>query len=88
MPERPEDSRPRPTGLVLVAPASPRRAQPVVGPRAGAAFLSQLIAERMHLPPQRERRRETAEYATDSYASTARESVRRLPPGYRRTLIA
>ena len=56
--------------------------------RARAAFVSQLIAERLHLPPQRERRRESAATAVDSYAHTAEGAVRRLPPGYRKSLLA
>jgi hypothetical protein len=57
-------------------------------PRAGAAFISQLIAERQHLPPQRERRRAPMAEAVSSYGHTAEQSVRRLPPGYRTTLLA
>ncbi|MDR3474879.1 MAG: hypothetical protein P4M09_24780 [Devosia sp.] len=64
------------------------RAPGPVAQRARAAFLSQLIAERLHLPPQRARRRATAELAVSSYASAAAEAVRRLPPGYRKTLLA
>lgn len=56
--------------------------------RARAAFISQLIAERLHLPPQRERRRETAATAIGSYAHTAEGAVRRLPPGFRKSLLA
>ena len=54
---------------------------------AGAEFISQLIAERDHLPPQRARRRASVEVAVTSYDATAAQTVRRLPPGYRRTLV-
>lgn len=52
-----------------------------------AEFLSQLIAERDHLPPQRERRRAPVDFALDTYDSTTRHAVRRMPPGYRKTLV-
>ncbi|HTJ56738.1 MAG TPA: hypothetical protein VL418_04130 [Devosiaceae bacterium] len=53
---------------------------------AGAAFVSQLIAERQHLPPQRERRRAPLATALCSYEATERQTIRRLPPGYRKSL--
>jgi|GEM_PF-7062003 len=56
--------------------------------RPAAAFLSQLIAERMHLPPQRERRRETAVVAASCYAEAAAHAIRRLPPGFRKSVSA
>lgn len=67
------DRRPRPTLLRL----SPR-----------AAFLSQLIAERQHLAPQRQRRQLPPLQAVDAYAAGAGIAVRRLPAGYRRTVVA
>lgn len=54
--------------------------------RPGAAFLCQLIAERQHLPPQRLRRRAPPAVATGAYLATAEHAVRRLPPGYRKSL--
>jgi hypothetical protein len=57
-------------------------------PRAGAAFISQLIAERQHLPPQRERRRAPMAEAVSCYGHVADQSVRRMPPGYRKTVLA
>jgi hypothetical protein len=55
-------------------------------PRVGAAFLSQLIAEREQLPPQRARRRATMATAVGSYDAAATIAQRRIPPGYRKTL--
>ncbi len=56
-------------------------------PGPSADFISQLIAERNHLPPQRQRRRATMSDALDAYDSTAAQAVGRLPPGYRTTLL-
>jgi len=53
-----------------------------------ANFLSQLIAARAHLPPQRERRRATPQGAVGAYAAGARIAVRRMPAGYRTTIVA
>jgi hypothetical protein len=52
-----------------------------------AAFISQLIAERQHLPIQRQRRRSTVDVALDAYGATERNAVLRMPPGYRKTLV-
>lgn len=57
-------------------------------PASGAPFLSQLIAERDHLPPQRERRRAPMATALLSYRETAVRTPPRLPPGYRKSLVA
>jgi len=56
------------------------------GAPAGAAFISQLIAEREHLPPQRERRRAPVATALDRYEATEQQVVPRMPPGYRKSL--
>ncbi len=53
-----------------------------------ADFLSQLIAEREHLPPQRTQRLVAPGAAVDAYRRGARIAVRRLPAGYRRTVLA
>jgi len=53
-----------------------------------ATFLSQLIAERDHLPPQRARRRAPVATALLSYHGTAILTPPRLPPGYRKSLMA
>jgi hypothetical protein len=53
-----------------------------------AAFVSQLLAERQHLQPQRSKRRSTPLEASAAYATGKTISVRRLPAGYRRTIVA
>ena len=53
-----------------------------------AAFVSQLIAARAHLPVQRERRRETPQGAVGAYASGAKVAIKRMPMGYRTTVVA
>lgn len=53
-----------------------------------AAFVSQLIAARAHLPPQRARRIGTNEGAVGAYGQTARLTQRRMPQGYRKTVVA
>ena len=52
-----------------------------------AAFVSQLLAERNRLTPQRSRRRGSVEGALGAYAESARMGVRRLPQGYRTTVV-
>ena len=56
--------------------------------QTGAAFISQLLAARANLPPQRLRRRGTAEGAIGAYASGANVAVKRMPVGYRKTVVA
>jgi hypothetical protein len=53
-----------------------------------APFVSQLLAERGNLPPQRARRRTTAEGAIGAYASGAKIAVKRMPVGYRTSIVA
>ena len=50
-------------------------------------FISQLIAEHQRLPPQRARYQVPLAQAVDAYASAARITIRRLPAGYRKTLV-
>lgn len=50
-------------------------------PRAG--FISQLIAERDHLPIQRAKRQAPIADALQTYDAGGHLSDRRLPPGYR-----
>jgi hypothetical protein len=52
-----------------------------------ADFVSQLIAERQHLPPQRARRRAAMGEALAAYDSGAHIADRRIPPGYRKTIV-
>ncbi|HTM77400.1 MAG TPA: hypothetical protein VL133_07205 [Devosia sp.] len=53
-----------------------------------AAFVSQLLAARENLPSQRQRRRNTVEGALGAYSAGARISVKRMPQGYRTTVVA
>lgn len=52
------------------------------------AFISQLIAERYHLAPQRQRRRAPLDVALDCYETAEQQATRRMPPGYRTSLSA
>lgn len=56
--------------------------------RPHATFISQLIAEHQHLPPQRARRRAPPAVAALAYLEAAEQAVRRLPPGYRKHIDA
>ena len=73
-------------GLPMVITAAPPR--PSLE-RSGttAAFLSQLLAERNRLAPQRARRRGSVDGALGAYAQSASMAVRRLPQGYRKTVV-
>lgn len=53
-----------------------------------AAFVSQLIAAREHLPVQRERRTASVDRAVGAYRQGAGITVRRMPEGYRKTVVA
>ncbi len=74
-------------GLPMVLAASPTRPG-FYRSTPRAAFLSQLIAERHHLAPQRARRRAPVAQAVDAYATGGKATVLRLPAGYRKTVIA
>lgn len=76
------------TGRSLVALSAGIGGRPLLA-RAdtGASFISQLIAERQHLPPQRQRRRASVDTAVDAYRSGAAMGIARLPQGYRKTKI-
>jgi len=56
-------------------------------PLAQSDFISQLIAERQHLPPQRERRRAPVVEAVNAYDRGSRIAARRMPAGYRKTIV-
>ena len=67
----------------------------IAGPRPSlrrnettAAFVSQLLAARENLPPQRRHRRGTVEGALGAYRAGASIGVKRMPQGYRRTIVA
>jgi len=58
-----------------------------VSPPAQSDFVSQLIAERQHLPPQRDRRGAPVVEAVSAYDKGARIATRRMPAGYRKTIV-
>ncbi len=70
-----------------VVQEAPRERLMLVHPPAHADFVSQLIAARQHLPSQRERRRAPLGQAVDAYANGSKISVKRMPAGYRKTII-
>ena len=73
----------------LPVPVAPAAARPSLAASAPtAAFLSQLIAARDRLPPQRERRRASVDRAVGAYAQGAVMAVRRMPEGFRKTVVA
>ncbi|MBF0679084.1 MAG: hypothetical protein IR164_09120 [Devosia sp.] len=53
-----------------------------------AAFVSQLLAERDRLPPQRERRTASLDRALGAYAQGGRITQRRMPQGFRKMVMA
>lgn len=70
-----------------VVEETPRERLMLVQTPAHADFLSQLIAARQHLPAQRERRRAPVHQAVDAYANGGKITVRRMPAGYRKTIV-
>jgi hypothetical protein len=67
----------------------PRVASPVrPRPALDSGFISQLIAERDHLPSQRLRRRAPVGTAIAAYHQGERRDLRRLPHGFFRTAEA
>lgn len=76
----------RPAGLpMLTAPAAARPL--LIRGGTDAAFASQLLAAREHLAPQCARRRTTPEGAVGAYARGARVAVKRMPLGYRTSIV-
>ncbi len=74
-------------GLPMVlCPATQRPSLVRSAPKA--AFLSQLIAERQHLAAQRALRRAPITQAVDAYRIGSTVAVRRMPAGYRKTVLA
>lgn len=71
---------------VLVGAARPRPS--LQRNQTAAGFVSQLLAERDNLPPQRSRRRGSAEGAIGAYADGAKVAVKRMPMGYRTSIVA
>jgi hypothetical protein len=78
-----DESAHAPRQLTLAGPVS----RPPNRTAANASFLSQLIAERQHLAPQRARRRAGLAEAVHAYSSGKAMAVRRLPQGYRKSLL-
>ncbi|MGB3337763.1 MAG: hypothetical protein WBA73_11335 [Devosia sp.] len=77
----------KPAGLPVLI-GSPRPRPSLLRTETTAAFVSQLLAERGNLAPQRSRRRGSAEGAIGAYAASAKVAVKRMPLGYRTTILA
>jgi hypothetical protein len=71
---------------VALEPTTRRPSFPAFAP--SAAFVSQLIATRDRLPPQRERRLANVDRAVGAYRTGAGIAVKRMPEGYRKTVVA
>lgn len=71
---------------VVLVHAAPRPSLARTAPPA--AFISQLLAARDHLPVQRLKRRAPVAHAVAAYRSGGHVTERRLPAGYRRTVVA
>ena len=82
-----DDSERHQPGTALVAVAARSRPS-TVRLTPAASFLSQLIAERYQLAPQRARRRAPPIVATGAYATGTHIADLRLPAGYRKSLVA
>ena len=76
-----------PTGLPMAMEAARPRPS-LKRSDIAAPFVSQLLAERANLPPQRARRRSTAEGAVGAYADGAKIAIKRMPMGYRTSIVA
>lgn len=75
--------------VLLPVPVSPGTPRPSLAHSApSAAFVSQLIAARDRLPVQRERRRASLDGAVGAYQRGAAIGVRRMPEGYRKSVLA
>ena len=81
------NSETKPAGLPVALDARQPRPSLMRNPTA-AAFVSQLLAERGNLAPQRARRRGNAEGAIGAYSAGARVAVKRMPVGYRTSIVA
>lgn len=80
-------SETKPAGLPMLIEA-PRPRPSLLRSETTAAFVSQLLAGRANLAPQRARRRGSAEGAIGAYAAGAKVSVKRMPLGYRTSIVA
>jgi hypothetical protein len=76
------------TGAGLPVPLEVRAPRPsLTRSTPQAAFVSQLLAARQRTDLQRIRRRAPVNTAVDAYRAGSVITVRRLPQGYRRTVI-
>ncbi len=82
---KPIDAAPTGRFLVSISPGHVGSRPLLLRADTGASFISQLIAERQHLPPQRQRRRASIDTAVDAYRTGA--AIARMPLGYRKTKI-
>lgn len=81
-------SKPSEPVFALPVPLEPRAARPsLLRTSAAAGFLSQLLAARSRLDPQRVLRRAPVDIALDAYRTGSTITVRRMPKGYRKTLV-
>ena len=80
-------SETKPAGLPMLI-GTPRPRPSLRRSETTAEFVSQLLAARGNLAPQRSRRRATAEGAIGAYADGAKVAVKRMPMGYRTTIVA
>ena len=81
------DNETLPPGLPMLIEASRPRPS-LARSQTGAAFVSQLLAARANLAPQRQRRRGTNEGAIGAYADSARTAIKRMPAGFRKSVVA
>ncbi|WEK04469.1 MAG: hypothetical protein P0Y65_20210 [Candidatus Devosia phytovorans] len=73
----------------LPVPLEARQPRPsLLRNQTRADFVSQLLAGREKLPPQRERRRGSSEGAIGAYSAGAKVAIKRMPLGYRTTIVA
>jgi len=73
----------------LPVPVEARQPRPsLLRSQTRADFVSQLLAAREKMPPQRERRRGSSEGAIGAYSAGAKVAIKRMPIGYRTTIVA
>ncbi|ODT80080.1 MAG: hypothetical protein ABS76_18025 [Pelagibacterium sp. SCN 64-44] len=85
MPDLEQSETAAPGLPVAMSAAAPRPSLARSAPNA--AFVSQLLAARDRQAPQRARRAVTPEGAAGAYGRGARMGERRMPMGYRKTLL-
>lgn len=76
------------TASSLPATIGPAHVRPSLAHSAPTAeFVSQLIAARDRMAPQRLRRQASPDRAVTAYSNGARIAERRMPAGYRKTVV-